>query len=74
MDLKQQAKNVENSVNIHDIHDIKFIEDQLMLNHIMGEQNFDLEVSKIESSIIKDVKDELHFINKINDNIKKRKF
>ena len=65
--LEQQAKNIENmSV------EVKFIEDQLMLNHTIGEQSFDLEVSNIEHSLSKDIKDEenLSFIIKINNNIK----
>lgn len=73
MDLEQQAKKVEKSVNIQDL---KFIEGQLMLSHVIGEQNFDLEVSNIEEFVVEDVKDENCFplINEINDNINKKNF
>ena len=67
--LEQQAKNIENMS-----HEVKFIEDQLMLSHTIGEQSFDLEVSNIEHSLTKDIKNKenLPLIIQINNNIKNR--
>ena len=67
--LEERAKSVEKAADA--INKFK-VTKKIQFSHLIGERNFDIKVSKIEESILKDINEshKLKAFKKINDKIR----